>query len=105
MSDRLCPECHRPVSSGFHVECKRIRNARKNATRSAQAHNTSTHRRIREKLLRRYPFCAACASRHDLTVDYIIPISAGGPMTLSNARLLCRSCNSRKGAHERVSHR
>lgn len=33
----------------------------------------------------------------ELTVDHIIPWSTGGRTVLSNARLICRACNSRKG--------
>ncbi len=33
----------------------------------------------------------------ELTVDHIAPWSTGGRTVLSNARLTCRACNSRKG--------
>jgi 5-methylcytosine-specific restriction endonuclease McrA len=42
--------------------------------------------------------CLECGSRRDLTVDHILAESKGGPLTMENARTLCRSCNSRKGA-------
>jgi 5-methylcytosine-specific restriction protein A len=32
----------------------------------------------------------------DLTVDHIVPKAAGGTDSLSNLRVLCRGCNSRK---------
>jgi len=35
----------------------------------------------------------------DLTVDHVIPLSAGGaPFDIANTRVLCRTCNSSKGA-------
>ena len=35
----------------------------------------------------------------DLTVDHITPLAAGGaPFDIGNTAVLCRSCNSRKGA-------
>lgn len=41
--------------------------------------------------------CACCGSTEDITIDHIIPLSKGGDDELNNLRLLCRSCNSRKG--------
>lgn len=44
--------------------------------------------------------CAACGRFFDpdeLTVDHVEPWSRGGRTVLSNAQLLCRACNSRKG--------
>lgn len=44
--------------------------------------------------------CALCRRRFyadELTVDHIEPWSKGGRTVLSNAQLLCRACNSRKG--------
>lgn len=35
----------------------------------------------------------------DLTVDHVVPLAGGGaPFELANTSVLCRSCNSRKGA-------
>ena len=35
----------------------------------------------------------------DLTVDHVIPLAAGGaPFDIANTTVLCRSCNSTKGA-------
>lgn len=42
--------------------------------------------------------CVLCAATDDLTLDHIYPWSLGGPDTEENLRVLCRSCNSRKGA-------
>lgn len=43
--------------------------------------------------------CRICGSHDDLTLDHIVPLSRGGRNEPSNLQALCRSCNSRKGAH------
>ncbi|MBA3236362.1 MAG: HNH endonuclease [Chloroflexi bacterium] len=44
-----------------------------------------------------YPRAAHPAS--DLTVDHVVPLAAGGaPFDIGNCAVLCRSCNSTKGA-------
>jgi hypothetical protein len=47
---------------------------------------------------RRCRKCKRPLSWENYTLDHIKPYSLGGPTRLSNASLLCRSCNSRKGA-------
>jgi hypothetical protein len=41
--------------------------------------------------------CQVCGSNENLTMDHKHPWSKGGPDTIENLRVLCRSCNSRKG--------
>jgi 5-methylcytosine-specific restriction endonuclease McrA len=40
--------------------------------------------------------CALCGVGPPLTVDHIVPMSAGGPNLLPNIRFLCQPCNSRE---------
>lgn len=42
--------------------------------------------------------CKNCGSVEHLAIDHIVPRSASGPTTIDNLQVLCRSCNSRKGA-------
>lgn len=42
--------------------------------------------------------CVTCGATDDLTLDHIYPWSLGGPDVEENLRVLCRPCNSRKGA-------
>lgn len=47
---------------------------------------------------RDYRQCQICGTYDEPTVDHIVPVSAGGSDDLDNLQVLCRSCNSRKGA-------
>lgn len=42
--------------------------------------------------------CQECGATEDLTLDHIWPKARGGKHTAQNLRVLCRSCNSSKGA-------
>lgn len=46
--------------------------------------------------------CEDCGDGDDLTVDHIWPQAKNGTDYAENLRILCRSCNSRKGA--RLTH-
>ena len=46
---------------------------------------------------KRCPNCKKPLSWTNFTIDHIKPHALGGKSTLSNAALLCRACNSRKG--------
>ena len=39
--------------------------------------------------------CSNCRSTFALEVDHVQPRAVGGPLTVENARLLCRACNQR----------
>lgn len=41
--------------------------------------------------------CQGCGARQRLTIDHIIPESAGGTLDPENLQTLCKSCNSAKG--------
>ena len=42
--------------------------------------------------------CKKALTWDNVTVDHVLPHSKGGPTSLPNAHLMCRTCNSRKGA-------
>lgn len=44
--------------------------------------------------------CALCGSTEHLSVDHLVPLARGGELLPGpdGLRLLCRSCNSRRGA-------
>jgi 5-methylcytosine-specific restriction endonuclease McrA len=41
--------------------------------------------------------CAYCGTRHDLTIDHIVPRSQGGKDSWENLVTACQDCNTRKG--------
>lgn len=47
-------------------------------------------------------YCAYCGTRHNLTMDHIVPISKGGKTTADNIVPACSSCNSSKQAEDVV---
>jgi hypothetical protein len=39
--------------------------------------------------------CTCCKKDSDLCIDHIVPVKSGGKSTISNQRVLCRSCHSK----------
>ncbi len=63
--------------------------------------NPSGQAEIRRQVWRRDQHkCTNCGSTHALQIDHILPQAKGGPSTLENMRLLCRSCNQRAAINE-----
>lgn len=54
---------------------------------------------IRREVMNRDKSCQQCGAVTDLTLDHIVPYSKGGPDTVLNLQVLCRSCNARKGTN------
>jgi ribosomal protein S27E len=64
------------------------------------------YKKIFKDLLHKYKFqCNFCGEKEEkkLTIDHIKPVSKGGTDDLNNLQILCRSCNSKKGAKYEVS--
>jgi 5-methylcytosine-specific restriction endonuclease McrA len=58
---------------------------------------------VREEIVTRSIFCHVCfncGSKENLEIDHHIPLSSGCGLSLSNAVLLCNSCNCSK--HDRM---
>lgn len=53
---------------------------------------------VRRFVMERDKVCQSCGTVDALTLDHVLPYSLGGPDTVENLRVLCRPCNSRKGA-------
>lgn len=59
------------------------------------------YKSVLKQLLHKYKFCCvSCGEKEEkkLTIDHIKPVSKGGTDELQNLQILCRSCNSKKGA-------
>jgi 5-methylcytosine-specific restriction endonuclease McrA len=81
-----CLRCGQRTKGSYCAACARKRRAIYDRDRNSSA-----------AIVRASPRCAKCGSTTDLTADHIIPISeggAGGPR-----RVLCRTCNSSRGAN------
>ena len=54
----------------------------------------------RARALRDNPWCAWCHATTGLSVDHIVPLSAGGTHESANLRVLCLSCHGRRSAEQ-----
>jgi 5-methylcytosine-specific restriction enzyme A len=79
-----------------------------NRSRHNALYNTRAWQRLSERVLRAWRgqygnWCPGyrrdAHPASDLTVDHVVPLAAGGaPFDIGNCAVLCRSCNSTKGA-------
>jgi 5-methylcytosine-specific restriction endonuclease McrA len=83
LRDGRCGNCYR--------QAQRLRNA-------IRHQYTGSWPAIRRALLATHPWCRDCGATADLTVDHIVPVARGGGHERHNLQVLCRPCNSRKGA-------
>ena len=88
---RTCIDCGTIADNTRCPDC-RTRVDRTKRAKRPDLHN-ATHRRIRRDAIAAHPWCARCNATSDLTLDHVAPAS-----TLLGFQVLCRSCNSSKGA-------
>ena len=80
----FCPRC------GAGVGVKRS---------AARRGYDATWQRLSRMAIALQPWCSQCGSKEDLTGDHITALANGNRRpTLDGIQVLCRSCNSRKGA-------
>jgi 5-methylcytosine-specific restriction endonuclease McrA len=83
-----CLRCKRPTRAGSYCErCGRT---------SLRGYGAQHQRRARLAIAEQ-PWCSICGATSDLTADHLTPIAVGGH-PLGPLRVLCPSCNSRRGS-------
>jgi 5-methylcytosine-specific restriction endonuclease McrA len=97
---RRCLDCGAlcvptPAMNSRCTRCYRLAQRLRNHIRTHYLGDWPT---IRRALIAAHPWCHLCGAGEDLTVDHIIPVARGGNHERTNLRVLCRRCNSSKGA-------
>lgn len=114
---RICNEhgCNRLTPTSRCPQHTQTHNRKRAGDPNRRYHQTTEHKNRKRRLLTQDGWlCALCKQQvtqprwgqprpSDATLDYITPLAHNGPKTDSNARILCRSCNSRQGATVRRS--
>ena len=85
---RRCPDCARKYEA--------------TRGRRSKGHYDTAYLKLRAQAIREHPWCGACGHPGDpgnpLTGDHLVPLAHGGRNERANIVVLCRACNSRKGA-------
>jgi len=98
---RLCNGCGDIVTQHKDGHCPRCRTAyiQRRNTRPEHLARIALPEAQRQRVYRRdNDRCVDCGSTHDLTIDHIIPLITGKRHYRDDElRVLCRTCNSRRG--------
>lgn len=88
---RPCGVCGDAAQDGRCPEHPRVRVGRLTTTQQGYG---SRWQRLSITARRLQPFCSTCATAEDLTTDHL----RWPARSLDDVQVLCRSCNSKKGA-------
>lgn len=99
MTFKPCIECSE-ISDRSRCPAHRPKDTRRHRGRG-HTNDDPRMRRLSGRLRRMSPFCELCGATTDLTVDHIIPKSEAPGLIYNpaNLRVLCRTCNSRRGTN------
>jgi 5-methylcytosine-specific restriction endonuclease McrA len=96
----VCIDCPSLIPQGTGsrrcLPCRQANNKRRNHTPEAKARRRGAPQGGRKLV----GACACCGWYGPMTRDHIIPLVRGGTSDPRNIQLLCRPCNSSKGATE-----
>lgn len=97
---RCCLDCGEPAEHARCPHCAAVNEQRRDQQRphTRARGYTNQWEQVAARAKHQQPWCTDCGATADLTVDHALPLARGGTSTPTNARVLCRSCNSRKGA-------
>ncbi|WP_079635083.1 HNH endonuclease signature motif containing protein [Mycobacteroides abscessus] len=98
MAARPCLGCGDLIDKGSRCTACRPKDTRRNRG-PGRSQGDWQWRQLSKRLRTQSPFCEFCGSKDGLTVDHIIPPSEAPKLAheVVNLRVLCRSCNSRRG--------
>lgn len=111
--DKLCNACkERKDKSEFYKSDNACKPCRKDKDKGRKRNRSVDADRAHEAKRRGAPFragvpafmrkhmtkCAACGATENLEIDHVMPLALGGTSALKNLQMLCKTCNTRKGA-------
>jgi len=76
--------------------------AKRQREREPQPYASAEWRALSQAMREEYPYCFACKSTEDLTVDHVTPLLPGQSPIVPKDMLavLCRPCHGRKTSHK-----
>lgn len=100
-SAKPCLDCGKPTRAGSRCPtCAQVREQKRDqqrGTRTARGY-TNDWLRLSRAAIAASPICAHCGTTNDLTTDHPVAMALGGERLPTDPVVLCRSCNSAKGA-------
>lgn len=96
-AEKMC--AYNAASKKKHADSVRANNARRRA-RVRGAIGDLSREDIAEITAAQNGRCAFCSKKQRLSVDHIVPLAKGGQHVRGNIQMLCRPCNSSKGADD-----
>ncbi len=93
---RPCLGCGEPTTAS---RCPACRPAKPGKDRTHVHSNTTRWKNLSQRLRKASPSCEWCGTTDALTLDHVIPVSITTELAyaVENCRVLCKSCNGRRG--------